>query len=460
MKAIPNTTDAYNLLHQGTLVMAEMERNGICVDIDYLNKTLDETKEQISNLTKNLLESEIGRKWKKKYGSSTKFSSRDQLADILFKEMGFESDRKTATRVAADAEALEDINDPFVKDYVLLERLKKAKSTCLENFRRETVNGIMHPNFGLNFARTFRGQSDHPNFTNIPVRDPLIKKMVRTAIIPRKGNSIIDLDFKGSEINGASWYHKDPTMLKYIKTNPGQLHTDMAAQCYMLDLSQVSKDARYCGKNKFVFPQFYGDWWLSCAKQLWVHIDRMNLKTNDGVPLKKWLRSKGIKSLGTGDPNNVKPNSFEAHIKKVEEHFWNKRFKVYKQWKEDWWEEYQDKGYFQMLSGFVVFGELNRKDCINYPIQGTAFHCLLWSLIEISKRLRKYKMKTKLIGQIHDDVVSDTPENEIKDYIDIALEVIEVDLRKHWSFIITPVATEVEITPINGSWYEKQEYVK
>lgn len=460
MKSNLVTSDAYKLFQDGTLIMEEMERNGICIDMKYLLKAQQDIEVKIQSLNEKLKNSKVGKKWRRKYGDRTKFGSRDQLADILFNVLKYPTEgiQEGKTRISADAEALEDINLPFVKDYVLVEKLKKAKNTYLENIKRETVNGVLHPNFGLNLARTFRGQSDHPNFTNIPVRDPVIKEKIRRCFIPRPGNCIVDLDFKGSEVNAASWYHHDPVVIKYIKTDPGRMHTDAAGACYLLPNNLITKDVRYCGKNKFVFPEFYGDWWLSCAKNLWFAIDRMNLQTSDGIPLKKWLKSKGIKRLGSGDPNNIISNSFEAHIKKVEHTFWFKKFKVYSQWKEDWWEEYQRKGYFKMLTGFVIFSNLSRKDCINYPIQGTAFHCLLWCLIRINQLLKKYKMKSRLIGQIHDSAVGDVPEKELKDYIDIALNVITVELKKHWSFISTPISAEVEVTPVNKSWYEKSEY--
>lgn len=67
-------------------------------------------------------------------------------------------------------------------------------------------------------------------------------------------------------------------------------------------------------------------------------------------------------------------------------------------------------------------------------------------------------MKTKLVGQIHDDAVSDTPENELSDYIELAMDVVTRQLKKHWPWIITPMRVEVEVTPVGGSWYEKMAY--
>lgn len=455
-----STRDAYKLLHDGSLVMGEMEANGLCVDTKYITRTQQKIQERIAHLTEQLKQDKLFKYWRRAYGSRTNLGSRTQLADVLFNVMKIPTENvtRTKTRYKADEDVLETLDLPFTKIYLQCEKLKKARNTYLNNILRETVNGIIHPNFNLHLVRTYRGSSDHPNFTNIPVKDPLIKKLIRRAFIARKGHCLVDLDFKGSEIGAAAWYHKDPMMLKYISDPKKDMHGDMGQQIYMLTKKQMTWGARDCAKNRFVFPQFYGDWWLACARNLWRGIDQMRLKTAKGMPMRKWLRQNGITSLGTGDPKNIDPESFEAHLKDVEHDFWNNRFSVYQDWKDDWWDDYQTKGFFRMLSGFIVSGNLGRKECINYPIQGTAFHCLLWCLIEISRLLKKYKMKALLVGQIHDDAVGDVPKKELKDYIDIALEVIIEKLPKHWPWIITPMRVEVEVTPIDGSWYQKKEY--
>jgi DNA polymerase I-like protein with 3'-5' exonuclease and polymerase domains len=151
------------------------------------------------------------------------------------------------------------------------------------------------------------------------------------------------------------------------------------------------------------------------------------------------------------------PGTFIAHIKKVEFDFWNRRFKVYKQWKDSWWEEYQRTGQAQTLTGFVFDGLYDRKKIINYPIQGTAFHCLLWSLIRLQKLLMKKRMKSLIVGQIHDSIVADVPAKEKDDYLELANRVMTVDIKKHWNWITTPIEVEAEVTPLNRSWFEKEE---
>jgi len=462
MKIQATTKDAYKLLHEGTLAMAELEANGIRVDMKYAKYIQKKITKQIKHLTEQIKNDEIYKVWKKKYSIKTNLQSRAQLADVLFNLMKYPSEgiADGKTRISADAEALEGVKIPFVKRYVEIEKLKKANGTYIKNILIETnSDGIIHPNFSLHLARTFRGQSDHPNFTNIPTRDELIKRLIRRCFIPRPGNRIVDADFKGVEVTAAAWYHADPAMLHYIKTDPGRMHFDAAMAIYMLPKELMTNEARYNAKNKFIFPQFYGDWWLSCAKSLWQAIDRQNLKTANGMPLKKWLRHQGISCLGSGNPREVIPNSFEAHVRDYENYFWNKQFMVYKKWKDSWYSEYLDNGFVRFLTGFIVSGHLNRKQCINYPIQGTAFHCLLWCLIRIIKLLKKYNMKTLLVGQIHDDVVSDTPDKELKNYLEMAMHVITVELKKHWSFITVPMRAEIEVTPVDKSWYEKRAYV-
>ena len=461
MKIQATTKDAYKLLHEGTLAMAELEANGIRVDMKYTKDIQKKITKQIKHLTEQIKSDEIYKAWKKKYSIKTNLQSRAQLADVLFNVMKFPNEGIAVgkTRLSANAEALEDVKIPFVKRYVEIEKLKKANGTYIKNILIETgSDGIIHPNFSLHLVSTYRGQSDHPNFTNIPTRDELIKKLIRRCFIPRSGGRITDIDFKGSEVNAAAWYHQDPVMLRYIKTDPGRMHFDASMALYKLPAELMTPEIRYNGKNKFIFPQFYGDWWLSCAKSLWRAIDRQDLKTANGMPLKKWLKKQGITCLGSGDPKSVIPNSFEAHVRDYENYFWNKQFMVYKKWKDSWYADYLENGFVCFLTGFIVEGHLDRKQCINYPIQGTAFHCLLWCVIRIIKLLKKYNMKTLLVGQIHDDVVSDTPDKELKNYLEIAMHVITVELKEHWSFINTPMQVEVEVTPIDKSWYEKKEF--
>lgn len=457
----PITNRAYKLLHDGCVSLSQVEANGIRIDTDYLKRAIEEITTQINEMTNSLKHYKIYKIWQKKYGSKTNLGSREQLGVVLFDIIEYPClfRTKIEQKPKADEENLKSTGLEFVDKYLRLEKLKKARSTYLRNILRETTDGYLHPFFPLNLVRSYRGSSDHPNFTNIPIRDPEIAKLIRRAFIARKNHQIIDLDFKGIEICSATCYHKDPRMIKYIENPKLDLHRDMTAQVYMLKKSQVTKDARYCGKNQFVFPQFYGDWYKNCAKHLWENIGVLNLlvKGTD-FDLYSHLESMGVYELGACDPEkDAEEGTFERHIQKVEYNFWNKRFKVYNQWKKDWYNEYLRKGYFDMLTGFRVEGYYDRKQVINYPPQGTGFHWLLWSLIKIQRLMNKYKMKSFIVGQIHDDIVGDIHRKERKDYLEIAKQVIYEDIRKHWKWIIVPLTVEASIAPVGGNWYEKVE---
>ena len=247
-------------------------------------------------------------------------------------------------------------------------------------------------------------------------------------------------------------------MIKEINDASKDMHRDAACDCFMLKKKQVSWDARDIGKNMFIFPQFYGDYYIHCAKNMWKAVVDRNIRTTDGINLIKHLRQKGIYELGNCDPTEkARKGTFEKRVQEIEYNFWNKKFKVYNQWKKDWYKAYLKKGYFETLTGFIIEGKMERNQVLNYPVQGSAFHWLLWSLIRIQKLMNKYKMKSLLVGQIHDSIVGDIHKRERRDYLDIVKHVIYEDIRKHWKWIIVPLLVEVEVCPVNGNWYEKKE---
>lgn len=456
----PVTDQAYKLMHQGNIALAQVEANGIKIDTDYLERAIGGTNKRIKKITKNLKGYKAYKKWRKIYGSEMNLDSREQLGKIIFEVMGYDCPSETkGGKPQANEENLRSTKLKFAEDYLRLQKLKKARSTYLRGILRETVDGFLHPNFPLNIAQSYRGSSDHPNFQNIPIKDPEIKKLIRRAFIARRKHRIVEVDFKGAEVCNAACYHKDPRMIKYITNPKSDMHRDMATQIYICNKNQVSWGMRDNSKNRFVFPEFYGDWYLSRAIDLWNGIEEMDLKLKDtDIDLYSHLEANGIYELGDCDPEEKpRKGTFEKHLKEIEDDFWNRRFKVYNKWKKDWWSDYLERGWFKTLTGFVIAGNLDRKQAINYPIQGSAFHWLLWSLIQIQKALNKYKMRSLIVGQIHDSIVGDIHKDEFKDYLEIVQEVIYEKIRKHWKWIIVPLKVEVEAAPVGGSWYEKEE---
>lgn len=453
MKFVATTADAYRLLHDGACALARVEEAGIRIDVGLLDRTIEEVGRQIAALEKELKLDDFWRVWRKRFGDRANIGSRQQLGDVLCRELGVAGVETTPTgRVKATEEVLNRVDLPFVARFLELEKLKKLKSTSLEGVRREVVDGWLRPSFSLNLVRTYRSSSDTPNFQNLPVRDKNMGRLIRQCFVPRDGHVLVEIDYVQHEVRVSACYHHDPTMLRYIADANADLHREMACECYRLEMNQVSKEIRFCAKNQFVFPQFYGSHHGQCAVNLWNAVDAHQLKLADGMPLREHLRAQGLTELGD-DRRQTKPGTFRDHIRLVEERFWNKRFPVYARWKRDWWEAYRRSGSFAMLTGFRISGVYGRNDVLNYPVQGTAFHILLWSLIRLVRWLEKRRARSVVVGQIHDSILADVCRDELDAFLAEAKRVMTEDVREYWKWIVVPLAIEVEVGERN--WWDK-----
>ena len=466
---MPYTPEAYQLLQDGAIALAKAEHVGMRVDERYLDSALESTASEIKEAQAAIKESRVTRKWRSRFRQKTNFNSAEQLGKVLFEDMGFDCPEKTETgRYKTDEETLAKIDHPFIKKYLRIKKIQKGRQ-FLKGIKEETCEGLLHPVFNLHIPKTYRSSSDSPNFQNIPVRDEWMKKLVRKAIRARKGRRLVEIDYAGIEVRGAYCYHRDPTMKKYLLDPSKDMHRDMASDCFKIKpkdpawwKTKDGKQVRYTGKNGFVFPEFYGSWWKEVSSNLWSMAEQLKLVVEGGESVREHLESLGIKRLGLPKPGERDPRSgsFAEHIKKVERHFWEKRFPVYDQWRKDWYSEYLDKGWFLTKTGFICQGFMARNDVINYPVQGSSFHCLLKAFIWlVNEELRKARMKAQVVGHIHDSIVGDVPDEELQDYIELCRELMTNRLREFWKWIIIPLEIEVEVTPVGGSWVEKEEWV-
>lgn len=450
------TPAAYELLHEGALAFSVIENNGMRIDIAYLDKTIEETGQRIARIEQKLKGMDEYGLQRKRYGQQTNLTSRDQLATVLFGDMGLPEPKKTRTgRYQLDADALLATGLNYCKGLVKLEKLNKLLGTYLTGVRREVEDdGLLHPGFNLHTVQTYRGSSSDPNFQNIPIRDKEIGELIRKAFVPRDGHVLVEADFGGHEVRVACNLSKDPKLIH--DTLEGDMHRDMAAECFMLEQSDVSKPIRGAVKGGFVFAEFYGDWYKSVAQNLWAAIGEYTVA---GAILEDHLNAMGITELGDCDPNQ-KPTkgTFEHHIAKVEDRFWNERFKVYRDWRTMRVKQYKSKGWFELPTGFVCSGVYAKNQVLNYPIQGAAFHCLLWTLIQLIKEMRKKKMKSVVVGQIHDSVVADVHRAEVDDYVEMVTRIAQQDIMREWKWITVPLVIEAEVAEDN--WFNKAPYQK
>jgi DNA polymerase-1 len=464
------TLEAVDLLLEGTLALAEVEDAGIAIDVDYLDRTIVEVGDQIRSLQEELRRDPTYGVWRKAFGAKTNLGSREQLGVVLYERLGYPCPFRTAPtdrypdgKPSTDEAALASVDLPFVKTLLAVERLKKLKSTYLEGVRREVVDGFLHPTENLNTVRTFRSSSDSPNLHNIPIRDSKIGPLIRKAFVPRPGRLLVEADFGAMEFKIAACVWKDPEMVAYASDPSKDIHRDSAAELFLCEPSQVSKQMRYLAKNQFVFPTLYGSYYLQMARNIWEAIPGVKMK-DDETLVARWLRRQGIRSPGDFDPKrDPRPGSYEAHVKAVEANFY-RRFPVFAAGKEQRFADYEREGRSSLVTGFeVVWGKgglCSRNNLLNDPVQGPAFHCLLWSLIRIQKILRKRRLKSLIVGQIHDCLLLDVPPEELQEVLDLIERVMTSDIRKAWDWLIVPLLVEIDVVGLGKTWADKSPWVR
>jgi hypothetical protein len=283
--------------------------------------------------------------------------------------------------------------------------------------------------------------------------------MIRRGILPCKSeHQLGEVDYSGLEVRIAACYHKDPAMIAYINDPAKDMHRDMACRCFFLKAAQVTKPIRFISKNSFVFPEFYGAYWKSIAPAMWEAAGAQVLAGK--TTLQQHLQAHGVAGLGTlkmdekGYFHPATNDCFYAHIQRIEIWFWTKKFPVYAAWRKSWYDSYLTRGSFRTLTGFRCRGEMRRTEVINLPIQGSAFHCLLYSLIQIQQWLVANEMETRLIGEIHDSLLFSFHPDEVQMVLKKAQKVMCEDVRRHWPWICVNLAVEAEIAPPGKSWAE------
>lgn len=463
MRISATTHDAQQLMHEGAQSLSAASIQGMHVDVNYCLKQHKYLNKKCKILSKQFARTKIGRKWAKAF-LSPNFNSDQQLREILFKKEKIQPVKSTKPskkypkgQASVDSESLGLISKtvPDLKPFMELKKLSKVNNTFLHGILIEQVDGIIHPFFHLHIARTFRSSSSNINFHNQPNRDKKQKKIIRSAFIPSPGYHLMAADFTGIEVGTSCCCHKDKNMLNYVRhPEKNNMHTDMAIQCYLLDefIKEGSENIlRKGAKNGFVFPQFYGDYYGNNAASLasWGELPtKGNFSKKDGLilitgkSLGQHLIKKGIHDY----------DDFVDHIKWVEDDFWNNRFKGYRNWKKRNVKAFYKNASLHTLTGFTCSGEMSDNDINNYPIQGPAFHKLLKTYNEVHRRLKLYKMKTKLIGQIHDELVFDTHPDETWYVLEIVKEVACEWLPQQWKWINVPMVIEANIFDIDANW--------
>lgn len=470
MEVNPRSKEAYELMHNGILALSRAEMQGIRVDMDYVESTLNHLNRKAARIERQFKETDFFKEWQKTSRTPINIYSGQQLSKFLYKVKGIEPKKFTPKSTendvigSVDADALKQLNMPELSFYEDRKNIKKSIDV-LSGFAKEQVDGYIHPFFNLHIARTFRSSMSNPNMQNIPIRNKEVMKICRNALFPRPGHQILESDFSGIEVRVSACYNQDEKLIYDILH--GDMHGDMAKEIFKLDKLDKSIDGhktlRQAAKNGFVFPQFYGDYYKNNAKSMaleWGQLPEGRWRSRQGIVidqigkpfkdlyLSDQLISKGIKSY----------DQFIDHVQDIEDSFWNKRYTAYRDWKDSHWSVYKKYGYFDLKTGFRCSGAMSYNDASNYPVQGAAFHCLLWSLTRLDEIIRKENLDSRIINQIHDSIVIDVNPKELKYITKVVKKITTEELAEHWKWLTIPMEIEMDICEVDKSWATKSKY--
>ncbi len=370
-------------------VLEDMEYQGVKIDKLALDSFSKELKKLISGYTKKI---------HKTAGEEFNISSPKQLQVILFEKLGLASGRKTKTGFSTDARSLENLRGEHqiietILDYRQATKLKSTYADALPNLINPKT-GRVHTDFNQVVAATGRLSSLNPNLQNIPIRTEMGRE-IRKAFVPRgKDYVLISADYSQIELRLLAAICKDKALMKAFKSGE-DIHRSTAALVFMVDPKDVTPDMRRKAKE-VNFGILYG-------------IGPFGLKTRLGIP--------------------------QSHAKEIIELYF-KTFKNVRNYMDDSVKKAQENGYSETLVGrrrFLrninsnnrVIRQFEERVAINMPIQGTAADMIKLAMIKIYNELEKRKAKTKMVLQVHDELVFDAHKDEVDDLRPIIKEIME-----------------------------------
>ena len=349
-------------------VLARMERDGIAVDVKQLSAINENLKAHVARLT-TVLHDLAGRAFN--------INSPTQLREILFEEKKLAPGKKTKTGFSTDAATLEKIRDQwpeFIDPLLEYREFEKLRSTYGQGLLDSVdTDGRIHATFNQTVARTGRLSSDQPNLHNIPVRSDE-GKVFRTAFIPSKGCEFLVADYNQIELRCIAHLANDPGLIDAF-TRGIDVHSATASRLFNVKESEVSSEQR--SQSKMVS---YG---LAYGMEAYGLSQRL--------------------SVGVGEASEILEAYFTA-------------FPNVKQYMDDTVEQARKRGYTETLFGRRrPIPELNssnfrirqagERQAMNAGIQGLAADIFKIALVRISDAFETAGLKSRVILQVHDEVI-------------------------------------------------------
>ena len=373
-----------NIEHPLVRVLAKMEIAGIKCDADILKKESDELEESISKIEKEIYDLA---------GVEFNISSPKQLGEILFEKLELPHAKKTKTGYSTSEEVLEKlINDhPIISKILDYRKYTKLNSTYLIGLNKFIMeDGKIHTIYNQTLTRTGRLSSQDPNLQNIPTRDEL-GRLVKKAFLP-VNDEFLSCDYSQIELRVLAHISKcQPLIDSFLRDE--DIHTRVASDIYNIPFENVDKNQRRTAKS-VIFGIVYG-----------------------------------ISGFGLGENIGISPKEAKAFIDKYYE-----LYPGVKEYMNLTVEDAKNTGYtetlykrrrYELFSSNFMVRQSGERMAMNTPIQGTAADILKMAMIEIDKRFEKEKIQSKMLLQIHDELVFDIIKGEEKKVIDIVTDAMQ-----------------------------------
>lgn len=366
-------------------VLAEIERNGVRIDIDALQQFSKNLETDIRLLEQTIYE---------KAGVNFNIASPKQLGEVLFDKLKLDPKaKKTKTgqyKTGEDVLLALAYKSDIVQDILSFRQLQKLKSTYVDALP-ELINpdtGLIHTSYNQAVAATGRLSSTNPNLQNIPIRTERGRE-VRKAFIPRHENNVIlSADYSQIELRLIAELSKDPNMMEAF-TSGHDIHRATAARVYGLELEEVTSDQRRNAKA-VNFGIIYGQSAFGLSQSL-----AIPRKEAAEIIDQYFIQYAGIKKYMSEVLEFAKENGYVETILKRRRYL-------------------RDINSANMtVRGFA------ERNAINAPIQGSAADLIKIAMLGIQKEIEEQGLLGKMIMQVHDELVFDVPENEISIFKEI-----------------------------------------
>lgn len=356
-------------------VLAKMEMTGVKVDLSVLENMGVTYKERLDSITREIYELA---------GKTFNIASPKQLGEVLFIDLGLPFGKKTQKGYKTDVKVLHKLRGkhPIIDKILEYRNISKIYSTYIEGLGAYILNdGKIHTIFKQNYARTGRLSSTEPNLQNIPVRDDEGKK-IRQAFLP-SNDLFLSADYSQIELRILA-HISGSKELQEAFINDADIHTKVASDIYGVSEDMVSKKMRSTAKA-VIFGIVYG-----------------------------------ISGYGLGENLEISPKEAKEFISKYYE-----LYPGVKKYMDEIVVEAKEEGSVRTLfnrrrtipeldSTEYMVRQMGERIALNTPIQGTSADIIKKAMVEIDKEFKDKNIQSKMILQVHDELIFDVIESEKK----------------------------------------------